>query len=104
MDQVSDVGVPQLVQCDHRIQAVNDILPIHALLSGFRLELLLDSLTVHVFIESNPPFHDGSAESAEMKKARLPFKTVTGLCMEGFFWKEKDARQEELTAERLRIG
>ena len=52
MDQVSDVGVPQLVRCDLKIQAVNDILPIHALLSGFRLELLLDSLTVHVFIES----------------------------------------------------
>jgi hypothetical protein len=49
-------------------------------------------------------FHDGSAEPAEMKKARLPFRTVTGLCMEVFFWKRKDARQEELSAEHLRIG
>ena len=29
-------------------------------------------------------FHDGSAEPAEMKKARLPFRTATGLCMEAF--------------------
>ena len=49
-------------------------------------------------------FHDGSAEPAEMKKARLPFRTVTGLCMEVFFWKRKDARQEELSAEHLRLG
>jgi hypothetical protein len=47
-------------------------------------------------------FHDGSAEPAEMKKARLPFRTVTGLCMEVFFWKRKDARQEELSAEHHR--
>jgi hypothetical protein len=34
----------------------------------------------------------------------IPFRTVTGLCMEVFFWKRKGARQEELSAEHLRLG
>ena len=51
MNQVSDISVPQLVRCDLEIQTINDIFPVHAFLSGFWLEFLLDSLAINILVQ-----------------------------------------------------
>ena len=51
MDQVGDIGVTQLMRRDLEVQAVNDVLAVHASLARFRLKLLLDRLPIHVLVQ-----------------------------------------------------
>ena len=41
----------QLMRRNCKVQAVHDVLPVHAFLPGLRLKLLPDRLPVHVFVQ-----------------------------------------------------
>ena len=51
MDHVGNIGVTQLMGSYLEIQTVDDVFPVHAFLTGLRLELLLDCLPIHVFVQ-----------------------------------------------------
>ena len=49
IDQVGNIGVTQLMGCYLEIQTVDNIFPVHAFLTGLRLELLLETATISSF-------------------------------------------------------
>ena len=49
MDQAGNIGVTQLMGCYLEIQTVDNIFPVHAFLTGLRLELLLETATISSF-------------------------------------------------------
>ena len=60
MGQVGNIGVTKLMRRYLEIQTVDDVFPVHAFLTGLRLELLLDCLPIHVFVHCPFP---GSPDS-----------------------------------------